>query len=443
MSTSASFLSEAVALAYGWVPRPVRRALLPATIPAFALARRLPAILSQLRVPVLRVEGREKSGGRPLSLLAAVDGPALPFLLDLVFSEVGSRAALGRAALARFPELASGNAGGADLAVVHGDEALVRPLAKEGFFLIPDWVDLTFDLGPPLGESWGLPSNKTVREHLRRIRKYRYSFEITSDPAQFREFYDRMYLPFIPAKFGPAAEVVGRRKMRRFFESGVLLLVRRDGRAVAGNIIVLQGGTARSMIAGLSRGDPVLLRQSALAASYYFTLVWAKDRGLRVVDFGGCRPLLNDGLLYFKKRWGMKVGPSGASRNAYGLRPLALTPAVRDFLAGHPFIFRERRGLAGVALSGAARPLSAAAVESAVRAAFVPGLERLDLVSPAGFSGEARREAAAGRWPRVVFEPGPPEAYFRVPLRPGKGDTGSRKGECGREGPALRSAAPR
>jgi len=34
-------LSEIAALTYGWLPRPVRRSLLPATLPAFALARRL------------------------------------------------------------------------------------------------------------------------------------------------------------------------------------------------------------------------------------------------------------------------------------------------------------------------------------------------------------------------------------------------------------------
>lgn len=407
-------LSELAAQIYGCAPRSLRRALVSAVIPAFSQARRLPAAVSQLRPAVHRIEGKERSRGRALAIVTCVREEALPFLLDLVFSEVKHRERLGRMHLRNFPGLVGSFRDRADMAFIHGDITLARSLAARGYVLLPEWVDMTLDLGGPLEKVWDLPGNKTLRENLRRIRKYHYAFEITTDRSRFEDFYREMYLPFIPAKFGAATRLVGPRKMRLFFDSGVLLLVRRDGQPVAGNVIIVSRGVARSLIIGLRHGDIVLLRQSALAASYYFTMLWAKGSGLRGVDFGGCRPLLRDGLFYFKKRWGMGVGGVGASKNVYGLRPLRLTPAVQDFLAANPFIYLDRDRLKGFILSPGDGPLTLSAIRGMVRAAAIPGLDSLTLLAPAGFASEAGREARLGRLGRTILRHEPLASYFQV-----------------------------
>jgi hypothetical protein len=407
-------LSEFAALVYGWLPRSLRTAAFPSLVPAFSLARRLPAVLAQFRPSVSLFEGKEKNSGRALSLVTCGREEALPYVLTLAFSEVKRREGLGRMRLRDMPLRLERLGERADMVVVHGDSGLVRPLGRCGFFLLPEWVEMTLDLGRPLEETWDLPGNKTLRENLRRIRKFGYTFEVTTNPNRFRDFYREMYLPFIPVKFGAATNLVGPRKMRLFFDNGVLLLVSRDGQPVAGNVITVSRGVAESLIIGLRHGDPVLRRQSALAASYYFTMLWAKGLGLRRVDFGGCRPFLQDGLVYYKKRWGMEIGGVGPSRNVYGLRPLRLTPAVGDFLAANPFLHLDGPRLRGLVLSQADRPLSPAALGALVRTVFVPGLHDLTVVAPAGFTAEARTGAAAGRWGRMLLHEEPLASYFRV-----------------------------
>ncbi len=405
--------SEIAALAYGGLPASLRRALLPVTVPAFSLARRVPSVLAQFRMPLVRLEGAERNHGRPLAILTCARPEALPFLCDLVFSRVDRSEDWGPIRLrdmSRAAELAGKRA---DLAFVHADVSLARSLGASGFRLLPEWIDMSFDLSTPLRETWRRAGSKTLRENLRRIRKYGYEYVLTTERREFDRFYRQMYLPFIPERFGAATQVVGPHKMRRFFESGALLLVKRDGEPVAGNIILVFGGQALSLVAGLRQGDRLLLRQSALAASYYFTLLWAESRRLRRVDFGGCRPLLRDGLVYFKKSWDMSVGPSRSGANVYGLRLLRPSPAALDFLAGNPFIYLQGSRLRGFVLSASRGPMALSEVRELSRTLFIPGLEGLDIYSPPGFGSEAAEGADPGPLIPVVRHGGPVGEFFR------------------------------
>jgi hypothetical protein len=416
VKTLSDGLSEVAALAYGWLPRPLRRVLLPVALPGFALARRIPLLASQVRQPVWRVEGAEKGRGRRLVLLVCSRAEGLAFVSDLALARVERKERLGSACPREVPRLASRLRGSVDLAFFHSDIRLARPLAGRGFFLLPEWVDLGLDLSRPLGEVWARPGNKSLRENLRRIRKYGYGYEISTAREAFDRFYSEMYLPFIPDRFGEGTRVVGPRLMRRFFEGGVLLLVKRGGEPVAGNIIVLAGGEALSLVAGLRRGDPVLLKQSALAAGYYFTLLWAEARRLRRVNFGGCRPLLKDGLVYFKKSWGMSVAPSGSARNVYGLGLVRPSPAAIDFLERNPFIRLQGSRLRGFVLAGRHHPLSLTDVRAVSHALDIPGLDGLDLLSQAGFGPEVGRAAVSGPGGRMALHEGPVGEFFRAGL---------------------------
>lgn len=403
-----SGLVEGLAAAYGLLPAGLRSALMPWAVPAYGAARRIGRAAAGIRKPVHWLEGRERTRGGRLSVLAVAEERALPFLQERAFRELNARERLGWA----FPSSAGSSFTRhrvrADLVVVHGDPASCRGLSRRGFLAVPDWVAFGLDLGAG-GRGWTPPPNKTVRENLRRVRKHGYSFEVTTDPDRFGRFYREMYLPFIPPRFGESAEVVGKRLMKLFFEGGVLLLVHRGGEEVAGNIILRFPGSAKSIILGLRGGDDDLRRKAALSASYYFTILWARDAGLERVDFGECRPFLDDGLFLFKKRWGMSVGQARLQKDAYLLKVARYGPAVRDFLAGNPFLFRHRGGLAGLVLSRSGSPPASGEAEAAARARLVPGMDRLFLLGESGFA----RGAADGMDERVVLVGARPEDFFR------------------------------
>ncbi|MBN2199840.1 MAG: hypothetical protein JW747_08345 [Candidatus Aminicenantes bacterium] len=416
-------LVDALSLIYGFVPSFLKKALLPGAESAASTLRRLFLVLSQLRLPVRFVQGKEKSGGRELTAFIAGRGRAASDIAGILFSEVRAEKTSGALWLWDLKSVLSRFESRADMAFVVLDELWAKALTARGFLMVPEWVTFRMDLTRPLARTWNLSRNKTLRENLRRIRKHRYSYEITRDPKKFDDFYRCFYLPFIPEKFGDSTVLTGYRLMKLFFQSGVLLLVKQDGEFVSGNIIMLYNKGAKSIIIGVREGRADYIRKAALAASYYFTTQWAVKQGFRWIDFGECRPYLNDGILYFKKRWGMRVERYRHNRTVIALKVRASSPTAEDFLADNPLIYLNGKALRGLVFARGDRPLDSRDVLSLEKSFFVPGLENLTVVSPRGyaFTAEAVRDASSRRTLRLL-EGGGEEFMKDFPksLRPGK-----------------------
>jgi len=379
-------LVEALSLPYGFLPASLKKTLLPGAESAASILRRLFLAVSQLRLPVRYLKGREKRSGRELTVLVAGRGRAVSDIVRILFSEVRAEKRLGtlwpwdlKSALSRFESRS-------DMTFYVLDELPAKSLAGRGFVLVPEWVTFRMDLTRPLARTWNLSRNKTLRENLRKIRKHGYSYEITRDPKKFETFYQKFYLPFIPEKFGESTAFTGYRLMRFFFKSGVLLLVKKDGEYVSGNIIMLYRRGAKSIIIGVKGGRADYIRKAALAASYYFTTLWAVNQGFRWVDFGECRPFLNDGILYFKKRWGMGAERYRHNRTVIAFKVRASSPRAEDFLADNPLIFLDGKELRGLVFVRSDRVLDSRDVQAVERSFFVPGLENLTVVSPRGYA---------------------------------------------------------
>ena len=69
--------------------------------------------------------------------------------------------------------------------------------------------------------------------------------------------------------------------------------------------------------------------------------------GCREIDFLGSRPLLNDGLFLYKRKWGTYVEDSPVPRGDILLWPIRFTEAIRSIFANNFFITRDGRNLTG------------------------------------------------------------------------------------------------
>jgi hypothetical protein len=396
-------LVETVSRVYGWLPRSLRRRLGPVAEAGFAGARRLGMVLSQIRLSVYSLRGVERKGGRDMTLLVLGSRRSWPYSAETVFSRLDGQEKIGRVFIWRVRRYLESRTTKPDLAVVHADELYGKLLRKAVRARLPEWVTFRFDLSWPLDRTWELAGNKNLRENLRRIRQGGFAYETTTDPARFDSFYREMYLPFIPGRFGVSTEWVGPRFMKLFFDGGLLLLVHKEGVPVSGSVIVTRNRGAKAMVIGVKSGSEDLVRSGALAACYYFTVLWAKENGFRSVDFGECRPFFDDGLFYFKKRWGMELGRYPHRRNVFGIWAGPLTPAGLDFLEGNPYVVQGRNGLEGRVLAGMARPLSMEGLRKILRSYLVPGLDRLVVVSPRGFESGVDEFAAETHPGRIVL----------------------------------------
>src|SRR5262249_3929877 len=147
-----------------------------------------------------------------------------------------------------------------------------------------------------------------------------------------------------------------------------------------------QGSELRMVVVGMV--DAANRRDGALAAAYYFAVAEAVRRGRRWLRTGGTRPVLSDGVLEFKRKWGAHV--RRVRQEAYlALACPAWTPALRGFFVRHPVVAEIEDGefLACTEPEALLHPLSEAA-----RGMF----------EIAGLAG-ALVPAGAGRWARVAL----------------------------------------
>jgi hypothetical protein len=82
----------------------------------------------------------------------------------------------------------------------------------------------------------------------------------------------------------------------------------------------------------------------------YFTFEYAIREGCRSVDFGPSRPLLNDGVFRYKRKWEAQAQLPRIPSGDIVLRPLKFTRAVKSVLQNNFWITREQGKLVGYLL---------------------------------------------------------------------------------------------
>jgi hypothetical protein len=73
-----------------------------------------------------------------------------------------------------------------------------------------------------------------------------------------------------------------------------------------------------------------------------------------MIDMGTSRPLLNDGVFWFKRQWGASI-QAHFSQGRNLLKPVRLTPAVISFFMENHFICRDYDKLSAIILTGNGR----------------------------------------------------------------------------------------
>ncbi len=312
-------IQEILHAIYGCLPKRVREFIFPVAEPTFSFAKRVLFIACSIRFSVCLLQGKEKWAGSSLTTLffsrLFLGEERLLYLVDLLYSEKPAKESLGKVFIWKIKSKLNSDIPKADLVFIGVDKLFSRFLSQQGFTITPQWILFMLDLSKPLPEINKLSRRKyRLKRDLIRIRKHKYSYEITHDPAKFEYFYHHMYLSYISKRFGKMALLSGFRSMKPIFEKGQLLLVKQGSNYVAGNIIVVHNESAFSSYFGIREGNIEYLKQGALAATYYFTILWTKERGYEWCDFDHCRPFFNDGVFCYKKRWGMEIRRSKRNR---------------------------------------------------------------------------------------------------------------------------------
>jgi hypothetical protein len=327
----------------------------------------------------LVVSGLEKHSGTPLKLLYFGSGNHLAYVLGLVYREHRVDEELGNLRIWNAGRWAESRDRDCDLVIADLPWPWHRLLRGRGFIEVPAWVNQRM----PLPEQWQDVFSQLRRsargEDMRSIRKHGLEYRLVREEEAVRRFYEEMYVPHLTRRFGDAAYIEPEWKIRYCVENGTLMEVLRDGQVVAAQVLWGNQGSLHFLWSGTVGDEYGAQSRGVFPALYYFGLLHAFEGGYREVDYCGSRPVLTDGIVQLKRRWGGQVF-DGWSRDTLFIRPQNLGQANLGFLCNNPVIARCRGELVGKVIF-ANEPVGAEQVVRAEQVYATSGISTIRLYS--------------------------------------------------------------
>jgi len=262
-------------------------------------------------------------------------------------------------------------------------------LRKEEFIQIPHWTRQKFEVP----DTWeGVLSKfrkNTKKTDLRKVRKYNFTYKITRSEKDFKDFYYKMHKPYLEKRFDELVIIEPEWKFMRQCRKGELMQIIRGTEVVAGILLHLSEGRLAYVWVGVPDNVQGDLFRGVFSAMYYFTIVYGYENGCHEIDFLGTRPLLDDGLFRYKRKWGTYVQDSPVPRGDILLKPLRFNASVRSFFSNNYFITKDGKNLVGKILFEKAI-MSKKELELTAKNFFTHGLRYLIIYSMFGFEDDAR-----------------------------------------------------
>lgn len=330
-------------------------------------------LVRRLRLNKWLIEGQERHTHEPLRVVYTGHRPGLRFIRDLAFDRGYRQKHLGKVwSFGRTMRLKESARDA--LHFTETSEAVARRVAGDRGFYIPMWVNGVLDIDEALTRSKRIGN---IKEDLRRIRKNKLEYDVTADDREIADFHRNMYVPYIRNTFGPRALFHSLSTLKQSRGSIELLQIIKDGEPVAGQILVYEDSEVRTREIGVKDGDRQLVKLGVMGAIYYFGLLHLQNKGYSAVSVGGSRPWLNDGVIRFKKKWGMRLEkpwPSGL---------LLVAPQSSDgtaaFLRNNPFLSITGNQLRGVVFIDSYQDIGSDGIRKVHRDYFYDGMSRLEI----------------------------------------------------------------
>jgi len=297
--------------------------------------------LSRYRITVTRVSGRERESGFPLDFLLIGSGMSMDkfYLLDQLYGDQVDHVEDQRIWHFQIQEVMRKS--GAEMVMGYNVPSAFRRYADRpcSKFYIPRWLGGEVTIEDALSE---LEQRPTLRADNNKLNKNGLTYVMSDNIEDYRWYYDNIYVPYVNALFGRLSAPAEFRKIEEAMPNLTLMLIKKGGETVAGQILVLEGKQARGWTMGLLNGDRDLVRIGALAALYIFGFQELAKRGIENYNLGGSRPFINDGVLQYKRKWGMVV--KGEKTRGFLICRMRDTRGVRQVLHNNPFIYEATNG---------------------------------------------------------------------------------------------------
>ena len=321
-----------------YLPRFVRKFVFYITDTFSIILTRVFFLTCQLNLTTYLISGKEKYSGENIAILFLSNENSFSYFPDLVFSAEPQIRRIEKTHIWNVSKKLAENPYGIDAVFIKCDRFYSGYLQKNEFTTIPELISMTLDISEPFENIYN-KFNKSAKEDIRKIKRYNYSYEISSDLDKLKLFYNNMYMPYTYLRHGKLAICANFFTIRHLFErGGKLMLIKLENNYVFGSLFLIKKNTVIGTHAGIMDEQIDCLKKSISAASYYFSIMWAKEKGAKFLDFGTCRPFLNDGLFRYKKKWGAKIEKANGNFEIFAFKTYKNSRAIQSFLENNPFI---------------------------------------------------------------------------------------------------------
>lgn len=321
-----------------YLPRSVRKFVFYVTDTFSIIVTRVLFLICQLNLTTYLVSGKEKYSGENIAILFLSNENSFSYFPDLVFSEEPQIRRIEKIHIWNVSKKLAENPYDIDAVFIKCDRFYSGYLQKNEFTTIPELISMTLDISEPFEKIYN-KFNKSAKEDIRKVKRYDYSYEISRDLDKLKLFYNYMYMPYTYSRHGKLAICANFFTIRHLFErGGKLMLIKLDNNYVFGSLFLIKKDTVIGTHAGIMDEQIDCLKKSISAASYYFSIMWAKENGAKFLDFGTCRPFRNDGLFRYKKKWGAEIEKANGNFEIFAFKKYKNSKAVQSFLENNPFI---------------------------------------------------------------------------------------------------------
>ncbi len=204
---------------------------------------------------------------------------------------------------------------------------------------LPKFVALSIKLPESVSE---LRQNLSLgaRSDIRRINRGGFQCEVHNNADWASEFYTRYHEKAITSRHGMEGYVLQAKKIANLVanEGWEFICVTREGKRLAATLCDPLAEGYRLGRLGWLDGNPELVKEGVLTATYWFSLLRACELGKSYANFGATPPYIEDGLFQYKTKWGAELNRKDT---VFGMQDVLLDPThpqVRAMLAKRSII---------------------------------------------------------------------------------------------------------
>ena len=340
------FIKKLSEFCFNYLPRPIRKKMLSFLHTSSEIITRFITTISQLSYTAYLIEGKEKNSKAKLKILYLSNEGLYPYLMNLIFSEKTKYKTIDKIKIWNIHKKIKELYNKIDAVFIESNTFYAGYFEKQGFIIIPESISMTLDISESF-EKLYKKFSKSAKEDIRKVKRYKYKYEITQNSEKLKLFYYKMYHPYISQRHKEIAVHANFHAIRILFEKdGRLMLIKHKNEYVSGAIFSIRKEKAIATYLGIKKEKTNLFKKGLTAASYYFFIKWAKENNIKKLDFGTSKAFLNDGLFRYKKKWGTTIDKTESCY--YSIFPFKIckkSKGMQIFVKNNPFVYLEKNQL--------------------------------------------------------------------------------------------------